>query len=121
VFRRGPDVIPANAIPVGYAAVLAGHIHRRQVLRRAPNGRRMAAPILYPGSVERTSSAERDEPKGYMVIDMEAGSADGGRISAVRFRRLPTRNVNWDSRRVVAVPKASAGAAFAGRDRRRPR
>jgi DNA repair protein SbcD/Mre11 len=58
-FRRAPDVIPGRAIPVGFAAVLAGHIHRHQVLRRDLQRRAFAAPVFYPGSTEPTSSAER--------------------------------------------------------------
>ncbi len=89
-FRRGHDVIRGRDIPAGFAAVLAGHIHRRQVLRRDLAGRPLAAPVLYPGSIERTSSAERDEPKGYMLLDL-APSATGGRLERFDFCELPTR------------------------------
>ena len=68
VFRRHPDVIPGRAIPSGFTAVLAGHIHRHQVL----SGRGFAAPVFYPGSTERTSGAERGEAKGYVTMELSA-------------------------------------------------
>ena len=89
-FRHGADVIRGADLPPGFAAVLAGHIHRRQVLTRDLAGRPLAAPVLYPGSVERTSFAERHEPKGYMTLDLAAG-AGGGRLERWRFHELPTR------------------------------
>lgn len=84
VFRRDPDVIPGRAIPNGFAAVLAGHIHRHQVLTADLAGRRLAAPVLYPGSTERTSAAEDGEEKGYVTMALEP---DSGRV-AWAFHRL---------------------------------
>ena len=66
MFRRGPDVVPQGAIPAGFDAVLSGHIHRAQAVAGFP------APVLYPGSVERTSFAEREETKGYLIVDVGA-------------------------------------------------
>ncbi len=89
-FRSGADVIRGRDIPPGFAAVLAGHIHRRQVLTTDLAGRPLAAPVLYPGSIERTSFAERNEPKGYMTVDLSAG-AGGGRLEGWAFHELPSR------------------------------
>ena len=89
-FRRGHDVIRSRDIPTGFAAVLAGHIHRHQVLTEDLAGRPLAAPVLYPGSIERTSFAERDEAKGYMTLELSPGDA-GGRLEDFRFHELPAR------------------------------
>lgn len=89
-FRRGADVVRGRDLPAGFAAVLAGHIHRHQVLTRDLAGRDLAAPVLYPGSIERTSTAERDETKGYLTLEV-AGDADGGKRRRSRFHPLPTR------------------------------
>jgi DNA repair exonuclease SbcCD nuclease subunit len=89
-FRRGADVVRGRDIPAGFAAVLAGHIHRRQVLTTDLAGRPLAAPVLYPGSIERTSVAERHEPKGYMTVELCAGG-DGGRLERWAFHELPSR------------------------------
>jgi len=89
VFRHGRDVIPARAIPAGLAAVLCGHVHRAQLLRQV-DGRALAAPVVYPGAVERTSFAERDEQKGYYLLEL-AAEGEGGQLAGARFVPLPTR------------------------------
>jgi exonuclease SbcD len=92
-FRDAPDVIRGRDLPSAFAAVFSGHIHRHQVLGADLRGRPLAAPVLYPGSIERTSIAEKDEPKGYMLVDLELGSADSGagRVGAWSFKELPAR------------------------------
>jgi exonuclease SbcD len=80
-FRNGPDVIRMADLPRDVAATLSGHIHRHQVLQAAGRG-----PVIYAGSVERTSFAEADEPKGYVVLEL----APAG-LGAFEFRRLPAR------------------------------
>jgi len=91
VFRSGPDIIPGTDLPTGFAAVLAGHIHRHQVLTHDLHRRELAAPVFYPGSVERTSSAERDENKGYLIIDFETDRRTGGRVINWVFHELTAR------------------------------
>ena len=88
-FTTGADVIRAGDIPSGFAAVLSGHIHRHQILLRDLRGRAIAAPVLYPGSIERTSFAEADEEKGYMIVEIARGDA-GVRVEW-SFRTLPAR------------------------------
>lgn len=87
-FRRAPDVIPARAIPSGFAAVLSGHIHRHQVLTADLRGRQLASPVFYPGSTTRTSSAERFEAKGFLTLDVAPDPATGGRVVDWRFHEL---------------------------------
>ena len=86
-FRRAPDVIPARALPGDVAAVLSGHIHRGQLLSRDLFGRRLVAPVIYPGSTERTSLDERLERKGYVRLELAPGGA-GGRLVDARFEIL---------------------------------
>jgi DNA repair exonuclease SbcCD nuclease subunit len=90
-FRHGPAIVPGAAIPKGFAAVFAGHIHRHQVLSRDLAGRPMNAPVLYPGAIERISRAERDEPKGYIIAELLPGKSPGGCLHDWRFHHLPTR------------------------------
>jgi len=72
IFRYGDDVLRMEDLPPCFDAVLAGHIHRRQILvRRRPDGSSM--PVVYAGSTERTSLAERLEPKGF--FDLRVGPA----------------------------------------------
>jgi exonuclease SbcD len=90
-FSSGADIIRGRDIPAGLAAVLCGHIHRTQVLTSDLAGKELAAPVFYPGSVERTSLAEREEPKGYLVLELEAEAESGGRLERWEFRELPAR------------------------------
>ena len=71
------------------AAVLAGHVHRRQVLRG--ESRKRGVPIFYPGSVERTSFAEKDEPKGFFELVLTSDEGGRCRVKVQNFIELPTR------------------------------
>jgi DNA repair exonuclease SbcCD nuclease subunit len=82
-------VIRARDLPAGFAGVLSGHIHRHQVLACDLQGRPLRAPVLYPGSIERTSFAEADEPKGFMIVRVSE-SIDGIRLDW-QFTQLPAR------------------------------
>lgn len=90
-FRGGDDVVRSSDIPPGLTAVLSGHIHRRQILTRDLWGGRLRSPVLYPGSIERTSFAEKDEVKGYLTLMLDLGEA--GESGAIRWviHDLPTR------------------------------
>jgi DNA repair exonuclease SbcCD nuclease subunit len=83
-------VVRASDFPHDVAVVLCGHVHRHQFLRRDLRGRPLAAPVVYAGSVERTSFAEREEAKGFVMATIGAGGP-GGRLVACQFRPLPAR------------------------------
>jgi DNA repair exonuclease SbcCD nuclease subunit len=88
-FTTAPDVIRCADLPSGFDAVLSGHIHRHQVLTRDRRGRTLGAPVLYPGSIERTSIAEADEQKGFLLVEISLG--DGPSRVTWQFRSLPAR------------------------------
>ncbi len=90
-FRDGDDVVRAGDLPGAFAGILAGHVHRFQTLTRDLRGRPLAAPVLYAGSTERTSFAERDERKGFLRIEVEADGSGRGCIRGWQFHGLPTR------------------------------
>ncbi len=90
-FRAGADILPGASIPHGFAAVLSGHIHRFQVLECDLRGQRLQAPVFYSGSIERTSFAERDEPKGFLQLDISPGPLPWGRVDRWEFCHLPAR------------------------------
>ena len=103
-FTTAADVIRARDIPSGFAAVLAGHIHRHQVLTRDLRGRALVAPVLYPGSIERTSFAEAGEEKGFMRVEL-ACEASGARADW-RFHPLPARPLVRHDLQIQAIPDA---------------
>ncbi|MFN2189828.1 MAG: exonuclease SbcCD subunit D, partial [Candidatus Promineifilaceae bacterium] len=90
-FRPGEDVIQGSEVPDCFDAVLSGHIHRSQVLKWDLNSQPMPAPVIYPGSVERTAFAERFEDKHYAVVAVKAGTRKDKPEVAVKFHRLPAR------------------------------
>jgi exonuclease SbcD len=90
-FRSGDDVVRGRDLPGQFAAVLSGHIHRSQVLERDLSGRALSAPVFYPGSVERTSLAERHEAKGFFTLTAVPEPDRGGRIVDRVFHGLPAR------------------------------
>jgi DNA repair exonuclease SbcCD nuclease subunit len=91
IFRHRPDVIKATDIPRKFTAVLAGHIHRFQILTRDLRGNSLPVPILYPGSIERTSFAEKDERKGFLTLDFQRIEPGGCRLGRWLFHGLPAR------------------------------
>lgn len=90
-FRQGPDIVRGRDIPSDFDAVLSGHIHRAQVLTHDLGHRRLASRVIYPGSVERTSFAERDEDKGYVILSIELPGRDRSQVADISFVPLPAR------------------------------
>lgn len=83
-FRNRPDTIRLADFPDELSLVLSGHIHRAQVLRKKRRDGSWLE-ILYPGSVERTSFAEKDEQKGFWELEIYSD-----RIGK-KFHPLPAR------------------------------
>ncbi len=90
-FRGGPDVIRGKDIPGGFIAVLAGHIHRGQILTHDLQNLPLTAPVIYPGSIERTSFAERNEDKYYVIVQFDHFVNLGNQHVEITYVTLPTR------------------------------
>jgi exonuclease SbcD len=90
-FRHGPQVVRGRDIPEGFTAVLSGHIHRAQMLTHDLAGTPLAAPVIYPGSVDRTSFVEREEEKCYVRLTLSLPDEGGPAVAEVSFVPLPTR------------------------------
>lgn len=90
-FRAGRDVIGGRDIPPGFSAILSGHIHRAQMLTHDLNNKALEAPVIYAGSIERTSFAERGEEKGYWIITAYLDGRRKGELADASFVRLPAR------------------------------
>ncbi len=90
-FRYNEDVVRLADVPEEFNAVLSGHIHRFQVLKTDLKGRSIPTPVFYPGSIERTSFAEMDEKKGYILIELEPERSSVSLKIRWKFIELPTR------------------------------
>jgi len=84
-FHKGPDSIDPSSIPTYFDAVLCGHIHRQQILwQKTSDG---YLPIIFAGSTERTSFAERNETKGFYLLEFQ------DKHLTPKFITLPTRTM----------------------------
>lgn len=81
-FNHGMDVIPMRLLPADATAVLCGHIHRRQVLYSGTG-----VPVIHAGSIERTSFAECNEPKGFYDLTFFKDKP----VPATQLVKLPAR------------------------------
>ena len=90
-FHRGKDVIRRIDLPQDATAVFSGHIHRAQVLGDLRKGVFDSPPIIYPGSIERTSFAERNEKKGFYEIEFAPSRTGDWGIQRMKFIELSTR------------------------------
>lgn len=90
-FRQGKDVIPHGYLPPDAKAVLSGHIHRKQVLGDLTSMNLKHPPVIYPGSTERTSFAEKDEDKGFFDLEFTQSEKGEWVMDRLHFVELPAR------------------------------
>lgn len=76
---RGVVVDAGRLAAIGFEGVVAGHLHRHQSL----DG--LACPVLYPGSISRVDFGEQNDPKGFLIADVEPGRFDW------KFVEIPSR------------------------------
>jgi DNA repair exonuclease SbcCD nuclease subunit len=91
IFRHQKDVVNVQDIPSRFSAVITGHMHRFQIIESDLRNELLPAPVFYPGSIERTSFAEKDETKGYLTIDIRTSGSKKGKLTGYRFHELPAR------------------------------
>jgi DNA repair exonuclease SbcCD nuclease subunit len=87
-FRYGKDVIRQQDLPLNYDCILCGHIHRQQILWIKRDNK--TVPVIYPGSIERTSFAEKDEEKGFYLLEFNEEKIKPG-FNSLKFIPLPAR------------------------------
>lgn len=110
--RRDADVIRRDSVPPSVDLVLAGHVHRRQVLGLGPT---RDIPGVHVGSIERTSYAEAPETKGFYDIRIRPDRPPEERV-ALRFKPLPARPlIEVDLREELSAEAARARALKAVR------
>lgn len=94
MFRSGRDVIRAHDIPADFSAVLAGHIHRHQVLVRDLSGAPLASKVLYPGAIDRVSFAEPDDAIVKVAVSGEVHTSLLEVLQAKSIRALAKPSMN---------------------------
>ena len=91
MFRRGTDVIRVVDLPIEFPLILSGHIHRRQLLVKNREKGENSQIVVFSGSTERTSFAEKDEPKGFFEFIIRKKPAGQVKIQNFQFVALPAR------------------------------
>lgn len=85
-FRKNINTIAVEQINSKYNLVLSGHIHRHQNIGSEK------VPIIYSGSTERTSFAELEEEKGFVILEFKR--KDLSFYPQISFEKLPTRQMH---------------------------
>jgi exonuclease SbcD len=102
---RGTVVDAGRLAAIGFDAVVAGHLHRHQVLEGLP------VPVLYPGSIERVDFGEEREPKGFVIADVGPGRFDW-RFVETPARRFVTINLGTPYDRADDPERAALAEAL---------
>jgi DNA repair exonuclease SbcCD nuclease subunit len=85
-FGRARDVVNSRGVAGDFAALLSGHLHRHQILDYGEG-----PPVVYPGSIERTSIAEINEQKGFCVLTFTDDESGQLVMADCEFMGLPAR------------------------------
>ena len=75
--------------------VALGHVHKDQVLIQSP-------PVIYSGSLERVDFGEKNDIKGFYVIEIEPKKSQGSRL--VSYKKVPVSARNFREY-IINIPK----------------
>ena len=75
--------------------VALGHVHKDQVLIESP-------PVIYSGSLERVDFGEKDDVKGFYVIEIEPKNSQGNRL--IKYQKIPVSARNFREY-IINIPK----------------
>jgi DNA repair exonuclease SbcCD ATPase subunit/predicted phosphodiesterase len=94
------DVLDSSLLrAVGAEAAYFGHIHKQQVIESV-------CPVIFPGSPVINDFGERDDPKGYAILDTDTGKRELFPIpQRRRWIQLDWRAL-YDPKRPVGKPEA---------------
>ena len=91
MFRHASDVIRVEDLLAEFPLILSGHIHRRQLLVKNGEKRENSQIVVFSGSTERTSFAEKDEPKGFFEFVIGKNRNNQTHVQDYKFIELPSR------------------------------
>ncbi|MBU93639.1 MAG: nuclease SbcCD subunit D [Chloroflexi bacterium] len=75
--------------------VALGHVHKDQILIESP-------PVIYSGSLERIDFGEKDDIKGFYVIEIELEKSQGNRLVSYKKIQVSARNFK---EYIINIPK----------------
>ncbi len=75
--------------------VALGHVHKDQILVESP-------PVIYSGSLERVDFGEKDDVKGFYVIEIDPKKSQGNRL--VNYKKIPVSARNFREY-IINIPK----------------
>ena len=75
-----PEVLVSSVANPAFDYIAMGHIHKFQDLNK-----RGHPPVVYCGSIDRIDFSERNEEKGFVLVELAKGSA------SYEFMQVPTR------------------------------
>lgn len=82
-------VVDTHALAaIGFEGIVAGHLHRHQVIPAA-------VPVLYCGSVERVDFGEEHEAKGFILADIEPGRFEWSFVETPARRYVTLTGERW--------------------------
>jgi len=90
-----PALLPSSLRPDLFDYVALGHHHVYQQLGDCP-------PIVYPGSLQRVDFGEEQDPKGFVLVDIDPSLPRGRRVVEISFREVTARRFVT----VSVVPRA---------------
>ncbi|HLA64333.1 MAG TPA: exonuclease SbcCD subunit D [Rhodothermales bacterium] len=97
-----PKLTVGQLAAPGVDYVALGHIHKFQDRNADAFARGEGPPVVYSSSIERISFKEHDAPKGFVLVDIEAGP--GGKTTRFEFVETPARRfipIEVDARETV--------------------
>ena len=86
-----PEVLLSAVANPAFDYVAMGHLHKFQDLNKGSN-----PPVVYAGSIDRTDFGERNEEKGFVLVEFEKGSISYDFVS-VPARRFVEIEVDADA------------------------
>ena len=97
-----PEVLVSSVANPAFDYVAMGHIHKFQDLNK-----RRTPPVVYCGGVERIDFSERNEEKGFVLVELAKGSASY-KFIAIPGRRFVEIEVDAESSAEGSGPQADA-------------
>jgi exonuclease SbcD len=85
-----PEVLVSAVANPAFDYIAMGHLHKFQDLNKGSN-----PPVVYAGSIDRTDFGERNEEKGWVLVELEKGSVSYDFVS-VPARRFVEIEVDAD-------------------------